>query len=131
MTLKLRINSQRIYQVPSKKRSFSIKLDVLHEVTQLLTHSLSLSFCHVFYFYTFYVFFCYIEDFLSISCLPVIIFFSYGILGFPISYFLGFHTSLAIVGIWIGLLSGLFFSSLFLFLRLSLSSMISFLGFIS
>ena len=47
----------------------------------------------------------------------IIIFFSYGILGFPISYFLGFHTSLAIVGIWIGLLSGLFFSSLFLFLR--------------
>ena len=47
----------------------------------------------------------------------IIIFFSYGILGFPISYFLGFHTSLAMVGIWIGLLSGLFFSSLFLFLR--------------
>ena len=47
----------------------------------------------------------------------IIIFFSYGILGFPISYFLGFLTSLAIVGIWIGLLSGLFFSSLFLFLR--------------
>ena len=47
----------------------------------------------------------------------IIIFFSYGILGFPISYFLGFHTSLAIVGIWIGLLSGLFSSSLFLFLR--------------
>ena len=47
----------------------------------------------------------------------IIIFFSYGILGFPISYFLGFHTSLAMVGIWIGLLSGLVFSSLFLFLR--------------
>lgn len=47
----------------------------------------------------------------------IIIFFSYGVLGFPISYFLGFHTSLAMVGIWIGLLSGLFFSSLFLFLR--------------
>ena len=47
----------------------------------------------------------------------IIIFFSYGILGFPISYYLGFYSSLAIVGIWIGLLSGLFFSSLFLFLR--------------
>ena len=47
----------------------------------------------------------------------IIIFFSYGILGFPISYTLGFYTSLGIVGIWIGLLSGLFFSSLFLFLR--------------
>ena len=47
----------------------------------------------------------------------IIIFFSYGILGFPISYTLGFFTSLGMVGIWIGLLSGLFFSSLFLFLR--------------
>jgi MATE family multidrug resistance protein len=47
----------------------------------------------------------------------IIIFFSYGILGFPISYYLGFYSSLGIVGIWIGLLSGLFFSSLFLFLR--------------
>ena len=47
----------------------------------------------------------------------IIIFFSYGILGFPISYILGFYTSLGMVGIWIGLLSGLFFSSLFLFLR--------------
>ena len=47
----------------------------------------------------------------------LIIFFSYGILGFPISYTLGFYTSLGMVGIWIGLLSGLFFSSLFLFLR--------------
>ena len=46
-----------------------------------------------------------------------IIFLSYGLLGFPISYYLGFYTSLAIIGIWIGLLSGLFFSSLFLFLR--------------
>jgi MATE family multidrug resistance protein len=47
----------------------------------------------------------------------IIIFFSYGILGFPISYTLGFYTSLGMIGIWIGLLSGLFFSSLFLFLR--------------
>ena len=47
----------------------------------------------------------------------IIIFFSYGILGFPISYTLGFYTPLGMVGIWIGLLSGLFFSSLFLFLR--------------
>ena len=47
----------------------------------------------------------------------IIIFFSYCILGFPISYFLGFHTPFEMVGIWIGLLSGLLFSSLFLFLR--------------
>ena len=47
----------------------------------------------------------------------LIIFFSYGLIGFPISYFLGFYTSLSMIGIWIGLLSGLFSSSLFLFLR--------------
>ncbi len=47
----------------------------------------------------------------------LIIFFSYGLIGFPISYFLGFFTSLSMVGIWVGLLSGLFSSSLFLFLR--------------
>ena len=47
----------------------------------------------------------------------IIIFLSYGIIGFPISYYLGFYTSLSMVGIWLGLLSGLFSSSLFLFLR--------------
>ena len=46
-----------------------------------------------------------------------IIFFSYVLLGFPTSYFLGFYTELEMVGIWIGLLTGLFSSSLFLFLR--------------
>lgn len=46
-----------------------------------------------------------------------IIFLSYGLIGFPISYYLGFYTSLSTVGIWIGLLSGLFSSALFLFLR--------------
>ena len=47
----------------------------------------------------------------------VIIFLSYGVIGFPISYYLGFYTNLSMVGIWLGLLSGLFSSSLFLFLR--------------
>ena len=47
----------------------------------------------------------------------IIIFLSYGVIGFPISYYLGFYTSLSMVGIWLGLLSGLFSSSLFLFLR--------------
>jgi MATE family multidrug resistance protein len=47
----------------------------------------------------------------------LIIFLSYGLIGFPTSYFLGFYTSLSVVGIWIGLMVGLFFSSLFLFLR--------------
>ncbi len=46
-----------------------------------------------------------------------IIFLSYGLIGFPTSYFLGFYTSLSVVGIWIGLMIGLFSSSLFLFLR--------------
>ena len=47
----------------------------------------------------------------------MIIFLSYGLIGFPTSYFLGFYTSLSVVGIWIGLMTGLFSSSLFLFLR--------------
>ena len=47
----------------------------------------------------------------------LIIFLSYGLIGFPTSYFLGFYTSLSIVGIWLGLMTGLFSSSLFLFLR--------------
>ena len=47
----------------------------------------------------------------------LIIFLSYGLIGFPTSYFLGFYTSLSVVGIWIGLMTGLFSSSLFLFLR--------------
>ena len=46
-----------------------------------------------------------------------IIFLSYGLIGFPTSYFLGFYTSLSVIGIWIGLMTGLFSSSLFLFLR--------------
>ena len=47
----------------------------------------------------------------------LIIFLSYGLIGFPTSYFLGFYTKLSVVGIWIGLMTGLFSSSLFLFLR--------------
>ena len=46
-----------------------------------------------------------------------IIFLSYGLIGFPTSYFLGFYTNLSVVVIWIGLMTGLFSSSLFLFLR--------------
>ena len=38
----------------------------------------------------------------------LIIFLSYGLIGFPTSYFLGFYTSLSVVGIWIGLMTGLF-----------------------
>jgi len=46
-----------------------------------------------------------------------ITFFSYGVFGFPISYYLGLHTELGTVGIWIGLLSGLTASASLLFLR--------------
>ena len=47
----------------------------------------------------------------------IIIFCSYGLLGFPTSYYLGFYTHLSMTGIWIGLLVGLISSSLFLFIR--------------
>jgi MATE family multidrug resistance protein len=46
-----------------------------------------------------------------------ITFFSYGIFGFPIAYYLGIYTELAATGIWIGLLSGLSSSALLLFIR--------------
>lgn len=46
-----------------------------------------------------------------------ITFFSYGVFGTPISYYLGLYTDLGTFGIWIGLLSGLTISSALLFLR--------------
>ena len=46
-----------------------------------------------------------------------ITFFAYWIIGFPISYYLGLHTDLKTVGIWIGLLISLTLSALLLFLR--------------
>lgn len=46
-----------------------------------------------------------------------ITFFAYGLFGLPISYYLGIHTDLAAVGIWIGLLSGLTMSCILLLLR--------------
>lgn len=47
----------------------------------------------------------------------LITFFSYGIFGFPISYYLGLNTNFGAFGIWIGLLSGLTSSAVLLFLR--------------
>ena len=47
----------------------------------------------------------------------LITFFSYGIFGFPISYYLGLHTSMGATGIWIGLLSGLTASAILLYIR--------------
>ena len=46
-----------------------------------------------------------------------ITFFSYWIIGFPISYYLGLKTSLGSVGIWIGLLAGLTVSAILLLAR--------------
>ena len=47
----------------------------------------------------------------------LITFFSYGIIGFPICYYLGIYTDLGVTGIWIGLLLSLFASSLLLLSR--------------
>ncbi len=46
-----------------------------------------------------------------------ITFFSYGVFGFPIAFYLGIYTNLATTGIWIGLLSGLTSSAVLLFFR--------------
>lgn len=46
-----------------------------------------------------------------------ITFVAYWVIGFPVSFFLGRHTSLGAAGIWIGLLAGLTASALFLYLR--------------
>ena len=47
----------------------------------------------------------------------LIAFFSYGLIGLPISYILGIKLEYNVMGIWIGLLSGLTTSSILLFLR--------------
>jgi multidrug resistance protein, MATE family len=46
-----------------------------------------------------------------------ITFVAYWVIGFPISIYLGLYTSLKAVGVWIGLLAGLTFAALFLYLR--------------
>ena len=47
----------------------------------------------------------------------LITFVAYWLIGFPISYYLGLHTSFESTGIWIGLLSGLTASAVMLYLR--------------
>ena len=47
----------------------------------------------------------------------VITFIAYWLIGFPISYYLGLHTELKSMGIWIGLLSGLTASGVMLYIR--------------
>jgi len=46
-----------------------------------------------------------------------ITFVAYWIIGFPISYYLGIHTDLQAVGVWIGLLAGLTAAAIFLYIR--------------
>ena len=51
-----------------------------------------------------------------------ITFIAYWIVGFPICYYLGLHTSLKSTGIWIGLLSGLTASAIMLYIRFNYMS---------
>ncbi|GEL09509.1 multidrug resistance protein, MATE family [Flavobacterium glycines] len=46
-----------------------------------------------------------------------ITFVAYWMVGFPVSVYLGFYTSLQAIGIWIGLLAGLTTAALFLYIR--------------
>ena len=59
----------------------------------------------------------------------ILIFLSYGAIGFPISYYLGLKTDWSTSGIWLGLLTGLTLSALLLLLRFQyLSKKIKFLN---
>ncbi len=49
-----------------------------------------------------------------------ITFVAYWLIGFPISYYLGLHTELKSLGIWIGLLSGLTASGVMLYIRFNI-----------
>ena len=58
-----------------------------------------------------------LRGFQDVNVPTMIIFFSYGIIGFPISYLLGIELLYGVVGIWIGLLIGLAASSILLMIR--------------
>lgn len=49
-----------------------------------------------------------------------ITFVAYWIVGFPTSYYLGLETKLGATGVWIGLLAGLTFAAIFLYIRFNL-----------
>ncbi|WP_340199213.1 MATE family efflux transporter [Ascidiimonas sp. W6] len=49
-----------------------------------------------------------------------ITFIAYWVIGFPISWYLGLHTSFASTGIWIGLLAGLSASAVLLYIRFNI-----------
>ena len=53
----------------------------------------------------------------DVSVPAFLIFIAYGAIGFPVSYYFGLKTDLATDGIWLGLLTGLTFSALFLVFR--------------
>ena len=50
----------------------------------------------------------------------LICFIAYGLVGFPVSYYLGMNTTMGVMGIWVGLLMGLLVSSSLLFIRFHL-----------
>ncbi|MCY3998040.1 MAG: MATE family efflux transporter [Flavobacteriaceae bacterium] len=50
----------------------------------------------------------------------LICFIAYGLVGFPLSYYLSMNSSMGVTGIWIGLLAGLLLSSSLLFIRFEL-----------
>lgn len=52
----------------------------------------------------------------------LITFIAYWVVGFPICYFLGLHSPLKSIGIWIGLLSGLTASAIMLYIRFNYMS---------
>ena len=58
-----------------------------------------------------------LRGFQDVNVPTMIIFFSYGIIGFPISYLLGIELLYGVVGIWMGLLIGLAASSILLMIR--------------
>jgi multidrug resistance protein, MATE family len=58
-----------------------------------------------------------LRGFQDVNLPTIIIFFSYGIIGFPISYLLGIELLYGVVGIWMGLLIGLATSSILLMIR--------------
>jgi MATE family multidrug resistance protein len=47
----------------------------------------------------------------------IIVFIAYWVVGFPVSYYFGDISQYKEIGIWFGLLCGLLFSSVFLYLR--------------
>lgn len=58
-----------------------------------------------------------LRGFQDVKIPTFITFIAYWMIGFPVSYYLGLHTELASVGIWLGLLAGLTASAVMLYMR--------------